>query len=326
VIENRDQPRNPIGYVSRRTGLAPEIIRSWERRFGVVEPQRDSNRRRLYSDEDVRRLTLLKRGVDTGRSISDLADLEPDALEALLAPDEAIRDSSTGSSPDASSDPEPRAARDSIDALDPVDRCLERIEALDGDGLRDTLDRAALSRSATQILTEVVTPVMHRVGEAWSDGRLRPANEHLATEVLRAFLANLPGSYRASPRDPRMVVATPPGQHHDIAALMVASFARMAGFHVTYLGASLPAIEIAAARETLTAGSIALSLTHPSNDPAIPGELRTLRRLVGDETIILVGGQAAPAYDEGLREIDAVRMPRLEHVQEILERTRRAPR
>lgn len=70
-----------IGAVCRMTGLSPHVLRVWEKRYGVVQPERQTNRRRLYSEEDVRKLSLLKTLVDRGQAIGTLAELGPDELE-----------------------------------------------------------------------------------------------------------------------------------------------------------------------------------------------------------------------------------------------------
>src|SRR5947208_15218323 len=77
-------PRHPIGVVARRTGLKPDLIRAWERRYGAVTPGRTETRRRFYSDEDIERLLLLRRAVNTGRGISQVAGLSDAELEALI--------------------------------------------------------------------------------------------------------------------------------------------------------------------------------------------------------------------------------------------------
>src|SRR5437763_643334 len=79
--------RHPIGVVARRTGLKPDLIRAWERRYGAVEPGRSDTRRRFYSDADVERLLLLRRAVSTGRGISQVAGLSGEELESLVEAD-----------------------------------------------------------------------------------------------------------------------------------------------------------------------------------------------------------------------------------------------
>src|SRR5687768_12427129 len=82
-------PRHPIGVVADRTGLSPDVLRVWERRYGVVEPQRSAGGQRLYSDADVERLVLLHRATRGGHGISHVASLSRAKLEDLVGEIEA---------------------------------------------------------------------------------------------------------------------------------------------------------------------------------------------------------------------------------------------
>lgn len=78
-----------IGTVSTLTGIDPHTIRAWERRYEAIVPERTATGRRLYDDETVERLQLLKALVDCNESIGTIASL-PDAklrsrLERLAA-------------------------------------------------------------------------------------------------------------------------------------------------------------------------------------------------------------------------------------------------
>jgi len=70
-----------ISAVAKLTGLSVHTIRAWEKRYGAVEPVRTGTQRRVYSQEDVRKLTLLKMLVDAGQSISSVAGLPVSKLE-----------------------------------------------------------------------------------------------------------------------------------------------------------------------------------------------------------------------------------------------------
>jgi methylmalonyl-CoA mutase cobalamin-binding subunit len=93
-----------------------------------------------------------------------------------------------------------------------------------------------------------------------------------------------------------LVVATPSGQLHELGALLVGAAAANLGWHVTYLGASLPAAEIAGAARQNRARAVALSLVYPEDDPRLEGELSRLRELLPPEVALLAGGRAMPAY------------------------------
>ena len=65
-----------MAVVVRRTGLTPDVIRAWERRHGAVAPGRGAGGRRLYSEQEVERLALLKAVVDGGWTIGQVASRE----------------------------------------------------------------------------------------------------------------------------------------------------------------------------------------------------------------------------------------------------------
>ena len=76
---------HPVRAVVERTGLTPDLLRAWERRYRTVEPQRSAGRQRLYSEADIARLSLLKTAVDGGWPISHVAPFTTEALKALAA-------------------------------------------------------------------------------------------------------------------------------------------------------------------------------------------------------------------------------------------------
>jgi DNA-binding transcriptional MerR regulator len=74
----------PIGVVSRLTGIQPTTLRIWERRYGLVSPKRSGGRNRLYGDDDIRRLSLVKALIDAGHPVSSVALLDTKQLQSLL--------------------------------------------------------------------------------------------------------------------------------------------------------------------------------------------------------------------------------------------------
>lgn len=79
-----DDARYRIGAVCRQTGISQHVLRMWEKRYSVVEPERSETNRRLYRDSDVARLTLLKHLVDRGHAIGTIAQLDDAELERRL--------------------------------------------------------------------------------------------------------------------------------------------------------------------------------------------------------------------------------------------------
>jgi methylmalonyl-CoA mutase cobalamin-binding domain/chain len=120
-----------------------------------------------------------------------------------------------------------------------------------------------------------------------------------------------------------LVVATPAGQIHELGALLVGAAAANLGWHVTYLGASLPAAEIAGAARQNRARAVALSLVYPEDDLRLEGELTRLREALPPDVTLLVGGRATPAYHDALKKIGAVQMNDLAQLYNALDDVRK---
>lgn len=279
-------PSYSIRAVAEETGLSAHTIRAWERRYGVPSPARTGTNRRVYGAEEVQHLKLLSHAVAAGHSIGLIARLAPDELHQLVGWRETAASASAGPPHD-------------------VEECLAAMFALNAPRFESILVRATAVLGVEEMVTSVVVPVLEQIDRWWTDGSLRIAHEHMASAVLKVHLERILSSLPSAPAAPRLAVTTPSGQLHEIGALMAAIMAAMDGWSATYLGPNLPAQEIALAVERMGALAVALSIVYPSGDPGVVQELRLLRRELGPEVQILVGGRAAPSYAEALREIGA---------------------
>lgn len=298
--------RHSIRAVVQRTGLSAHLVRIWEKRYGVVQPERTPTNRRLYSDEQVERLALLRQLTQAGQSIGHVAQLPTEKLHRLAA---ASRAGETSSAP-----PTPSSF---------VEEAVAAIRALDSRALEQVLSRSETALGGFGMLRRVVAPLAQGIGELWREGTLTAAHEHFSSAVLRTYLAQTCRSYAIGGTEPVLVVATPTGQLHELGALLAGALASNLGWRVTYLGAGLPAPEIAGAARQNRARAVALSLIYPADDPRIEGELTRLRELLPADVELIAGGQAMPAYRVALDRIGAVQAEDLGQLPSILDRLRK---
>jgi methanogenic corrinoid protein MtbC1 len=176
---------------------------------------------------------------------------------------------------------------------------------MDAASLESVLEEAVLSLGQVAVLSHVIGPLVQRVGDGWQAGTLKVGHEHLASAVIRTFLANAARPFAVHASAPMLVATTPSGQVHEIGAALVAAAAANKGWRITYLGPSLPAEEIASAALQSHARAVALSLVHPADDPQLPEELRRLQRLLPEFTTLIVGGAAVDSYEKTLQMIGA---------------------
>jgi DNA-binding transcriptional MerR regulator/methylmalonyl-CoA mutase cobalamin-binding subunit len=300
--------RHPIQVVARRTGLTVDLLRAWEKRYGVVEPGRSGGGRRLYSDDDIERLRLLRRAVVAGRRISAVASLGNEQLARLVEEDEHERTKAI---------PQPSEA-ELASAADLLAAGLAATERLDAQELERVLNRAMVTLSSPVLIEHVIAPFMRRLGELWRHGSVTPANEHLASAVVARVLGRVIEAAEPAETSLNLVVATPSGAGHEFGALFAAVTAASEGWRVIYLGRDLPAEDIAAAANHTGAEAVALSLVFPSADKEIEMELKEMRRRLAADTPIIVGGAAAESYARTLEEIGARRTAGIEDLPEIL--------
>jgi MerR family transcriptional regulator, light-induced transcriptional regulator len=287
-----------IQAVVRRTGLSAHVIRIWEKRYGAVKPHRTETNRRLYSDEQIERLILLREITRTGESIGQMARLPTEKLRALTRHSAAANG--------VQSAPAARASRDPSSLL--LEESLAAVRGLDSRALEETLKKGALELGSQGLLQRLIAPLAQKIGELWRDGAITAAHEHFASAVIRIFLGHATKPFAGTDHAPVLLVGTPAGQIHELGALLAGAAAANLGWNVTYLGASLPAAEIASAARQSRARAVALSIVYPEDDPRLEGELLRLRELIDPGVPILVGGRAMLAYADALDAIAAVQM------------------
>lgn len=300
-----------IKAVAQRSGLSAHVIRIWEKRYGAVTPERTGTNRRRYSAEQIERLTLLRQITQSGQSISGVANLPLARLKKIAR-----------ESPPLGARPGPGSAATVSPAV-LLAECLAAVQALDAAKLEASLERAATALGGQGMLQQLVAPLAQAIGDLWRDGTITVAHEHFATAVLRHYLGHAARTFAPGGGEPVLIVATPAGQLHELGALLVGALAANLGWRITYLGASLPAAEIAGAARQQQARAVALSLVYPEDDARLAGELSRLRTLLPPEVGLIVGGRAVPAYRETCQKIGALQPSDLAQLGAQLDELRR---
>jgi methanogenic corrinoid protein MtbC1/DNA-binding transcriptional MerR regulator len=302
---------HPIQMAASLSGLSTYVIRVWELRYRAVEPARTTTKRRLYSQEDIERLSLLREVTQAGHSIGQVARLSIEKLRELA---ESAGRAQAGM---------PKATGPETPVEGSRGTCLSAIESMDGPALEGALMDAARRMGVQGVLSRLVSPLVQEVGDRWRDGRLTAAHEHFASGVMRNFLANLSKPFAGSRGAPLLVVATPAGQLHELGALLAGALAANLGWRVANLGASLPAVEIAGAATQKGARAVALSIVYPEDDETLAGELRALRDALPASVALIVGGRAVPAYRSALKTVGAILAEDLAEFGDVLDGLRR---
>jgi DNA-binding transcriptional MerR regulator/methylmalonyl-CoA mutase cobalamin-binding subunit len=268
----------PLRTVAAMTGLTPDLIRAWEKRYQVVAPIRGARGARLYTAGDVAHLRLLARAVGGGRAIGDVAALRSAELEKLVAQ----------KSPDGQElgSPQTIPSREQF-----VEQILERLERFDDAAVTRLLGDAVVGLGARSFAHEVAVPLVHRAGTLWSEGKLPMAAEHLLTATLRNLLGGL--IQRRVQAGRPLLLTTPAGERHELGLLLVALLALDAGVTVVNLGVDLPAAEILEAAKHRRARVVGLSVVASENHAQAVKEIEAIQMALPADTELWLGGADA---------------------------------
>ena len=216
-----------IHRVAKLTGLSKDVIRVWERRFELLKPTRGANRYRNYSDEDVALLKFLKEQLDAGGSIGELAKLGREELlgrARAAAPHVSFVDNTFS-----------RLLRELLSTLNPLNRVI----------FEKRLNGAVAVVPFEEALHGILLPLQEQVGQLWHDAQIDVAIEHYVTKHIQQKIFSAMNQLPVAEFGAKVVVACPPGEEHDIAALTVAYRCRVRGCRVYYLGANVPVASLA---------------------------------------------------------------------------------
>jgi MerR family transcriptional regulator, light-induced transcriptional regulator len=316
VMDTRDPalPQYPIRVVVRRTGLNASVLRAWERRYGAVVPGRSEGGQRLYSEEDIRKLTLLREVVEAGHSIGQVAGLSLADLRTLARQEAGWEAGlSLGGGGDELEAPgRDRGLRGFLEGA------VGAVDAMDVAALDRILDRAALALTPVEVVDDLMIPLLNRIGLLWERGEVSAASEHVASASVRRFLDSLLRTLVPHQEGPVLMVGTPAGHRHEFGALLAGVVAATEGYRVVLLGPDLPATEIAEAARRKGAELVALSAIHPVGEPGLAQELEALREALPSDVDIVVGGPAAAVHAAALRELGIRYLPDMEALRKHL--------
>jgi DNA-binding transcriptional MerR regulator len=256
-----------IGELSKRSGVSPELLRAWERRYGLLRPVRSAGGLRLYTPADVERVHVMRQHLADGLAAAEAAALAlragvGDAATPMAILPEAVRD-------------------DLADALDRYDE--PRAQAI--------LDRLLAVVTVDTLLSEVVLPYLHELGERWQRGDASVAQEHFASSVVRGRLLGLARGWGLG-LGPTAVLACLPGEQHDLGLIAFGLALRSRGWRIVYLGSDSPIETVEEMSRQLDPSLVVLAA---ASSERVEPVVTQLRALAGRHRLAL--GGAAAGYD-----------------------------
>jgi len=252
--------------LSKRVGVSPELLRAWERRYGLLQPNRSAGGFRLYSGADEARIQSMQRYLGAGLSAAEAARL------AIAGADRSAAEPGAGKA---------RFTESATELEDALAR-------FDEPAAHAALDRLFSAFRLQTVLREVVLPYLAELGRRWGRGEASVAQEHFASNLLRGRLLGLARGW-ADARGPRAVLACAPGELHDLPLISFGLALAARGWSITYLGPDTPITTI---KETLLGRErplVVVSAVTPDRFLAVRDELT---ELAADVRLALAGAGA----------------------------------
>ena len=250
-----------IAALSRRTGVAPDTLRKWEQRYGVLKPHRTEGGQRRYSELDVARVEWLLARLADGYRIGEAASLLGDGAS-----------------------PPPTSAAELLDAL------KEAVATGDHAAIARLLDQAFALHDVEETLVEVAQPLLCWVGDGWAAGELTVADEHLVTQELRGRMLRLLTDTHGGVNGIAVLLCGP-GERHDLGLLMFGILLQADGWEVAYLGPDTPWSDAVALASRVSARLVAISVGLEEHADALRRAFAEVE--LPDDFRVIVGGAAA---------------------------------
>ena len=232
-----------IGELARRLGVSQDVLRAWERRYGLLEPVRSAGGFRLYTAADEQRVRRMQSHLAGGLAAAEAARAalaEEGDRTAVPLPDPAPAERLGEIPSNPSQAPLPATDRGLARLATDLRRALD---AFDEPAAEAALDRLFADFSVETALREVLLPYLHELGARWAVHEIGVATEHFASNVLRARLASIARGWGQG-RGPCAVLACPPGEQHDLPLIAFGIVLHRNGWRIVYLGADTPLADL----------------------------------------------------------------------------------
>jgi MerR family transcriptional regulator, light-induced transcriptional regulator len=248
----------PIGELSRRIGVSPDLLRKWEQRYSVLSPGRTTGNQRLYSQVDEARARVMLRHVRDGMPAAQAAELAIGA-RFRIAPKATATATATGIEEVAHS----RASMHSA------------LERYDETTAEQALEKLLATSTATTVIRDVFLPYLHDIGRRWEDHHLSIAQEHFASAFIYSRLLGLARGWDRG-LGPPALLACPPDEHHTFGLIAFGIALHQLGWRITYLGPNTPVPAIAEAASGIQPRLTVITATMPNRLDSVLPELQVL--------------------------------------------------
>lgn len=269
--------------VLRQTGLNADNLRAWEKRYRAVTPQRSASGRRVYSETEVQRLSMLADLVRQGHAISKIAQKTDEELLSMLQKSKPTLSASTRVTQNGSAE----WTESFLAAIEKFDLALARV----------MFGRMKFLTSTRDLIFDLVPRLMFLIGKKVIEKKLSISQEHAASEIIQSYMKRIYEDLEihdgTSRRPKKFLFSTREGDLHDFGLIMAAIACRFEGHRTSYLGRNMPVRAMIEAIQTTRPDAIVLGVARLSETEEkirIQDFLLAIDRAVGSNVEFWLGG------------------------------------
>lgn len=263
-----------IKDLEKISGIKAHTIRIWEQRYQFLQPQRTETNIRTYSSDELKTILNVSLLNKYGFKISHIDKMSAEQMEEKIL------------------------SLNQIDAQKErvVNALIKEMVSLNMANFERQMDTYIGQKGIEKTIIEIIFPFMERVGILWITNHINPAQEHLATNVIRQKI--ILGIEKLPPvlhYTKRIVLFMPEGEYHEIGLLYVHFLLKQRGFYVDYLGTNVPMVDLRYLSEFHKVDYLYCHLTSPAKNFKIHkffDQLTEVSKIIP----IVISGQLAQAY------------------------------
>ena len=255
----------PIRTVSSMTGVKPVTLRAWERRYGLLQPDRTNGSHRLYTKEDIGRIYEILALIEKGIPVSKVSDIVKNKTQNT------------------------NSERNIWHELH--DRMMAAINAFDHPGLKAVYNEAMATQPISVVTEKLILPILKELGERWQKNKSGVSEEHFFSLFLRNKLGARFHHSILPQQGIKILASCLPGERHEIGLLLFSLEALTNNFRPVLLGADMPLEEIPSAARRSGSRAVVFSCTSADILQDQQDKIRSLVKSI--EVPVFIGGPAA---------------------------------
>ncbi len=263
--------RYSIKDLEQITGVKAHTIRVWERRYGIVQPERTDTNIRFYSDDDLKRLLNISMLNTSGIKISRLAKMENIDLENSILELERAN---------------------SVEDIS-IDKLILATINFDESLFESILNRCILEKGMEETTIQILFPFFQRIGILWQIGTISPAQEHFISNLIRQKLFTAIDSISGARQEnaKKIIFFLKEDELHEISILFYNYIAKKNGLKTLYLGQDLPFRDLQKVVNDYSPDGLFTSFISPLTQIELNNYLKSLAGNFNEIDVLITGLQ-----------------------------------